>query len=296
VAGIPAYYVLIPTNDMGNLIKDFSYPFQFNHCIVAVQKESDYQFLDPVGEDYRANYLPYFDQNRNVLIFKERETIFARTPSASVKENAAYHRYRMKIAADGSMECEGRTIGLGDVEAVLRAFYNDNSPAEVKAALEKSVNKNYNAGRLVEYSHSDPLNFKEDFSVRMKFNSSDYCKKAGDMMICPLIPPKTSCSSASKAERRYPLVIQANLYIQEEMEFDIPENQELYYLPEPVEVVNQYFIFRSQSQRNGRSISYRREFIEKATSITPEEYPAYKKSCQEMEKSLKRDVLFKTKK
>ena len=296
VAGIPAYYVLLPTSDMGNLIKDFPYPFQFNHCIVAVEKEGVYRFIDPVGEDYRADYLPHYDQNRDALIIKERETIFARTPSARYEENAAYHEYRMKIAANGSMECEGKSIGFGDVEATLRAFYNGNSPAEVKARLEKLVNKNYNGGRLVEYSHSDPLNFKEDFSVIMKFSSSDYCKKAGDMMICPLIPPKTSCPSAGRAERRYPLVVQTNLYIQEEMEFDVPKNHEVYYLPEPVEIINQYFIFRSQSQREGRTISYRREFIEKATSITPEQYPAYRDLCQEVEKSFKKDVLFREKK
>jgi hypothetical protein len=35
-AGIPAQYVLIPTDSVGNLIEDFPYPFQFNHCIVVL--------------------------------------------------------------------------------------------------------------------------------------------------------------------------------------------------------------------------------------------------------------------
>ena len=295
VAGIPACYVLIPTNDMAHLIKDFPYPFQFNHCIVAVEKESDYHFIDPVGEDYRADYLPDYDQNRDVIIFNERESIFGRTSSARAKENAAYNQYRIKIATDGSIECEGRNFGLGDLEASLRAFYISNSPTEVREVLEKLVDKTSKGARLVEYSHSDPLNFKENFSVRMKFSAPDYCKKAGDMMICQLIPPKMGCPSAGKLERRYPLVINTNSFAEEEMELDVPENYEVYYLPEPMETLNQYFTFRLQSQRKGKSIFYRRELTRKATSITPEVYPAYRKFCQEMEKSFKKDVLFKAK-
>lgn len=296
VAGIPAYYALIPTNDMASLIKGFPYPFQFNHCIVALEKEDGYQFIDTVGEDYRADYLPDYDQNRDVLIFKERETVFARTPSARPEENAFHNQYRIRIALNGSMECESRSSISGDIEASFRSFYISNNPTEVKEILEEKIDKDFKGARLIEYSHSDPLNFKQKSSLRMKFSAPDYCKKAGGMMICPLIPPRMSCSSTGKLERRYPLVIQTNSYAEEEIEFDIPENHEVYYFPEPVEIVNQYFTFRSQSQRKGKGIFHRREFIEKATSITPEEYPHYRKSCQEMEKSFKKDVLFKERK
>ena len=90
-------------------------------------------------------------------------------------------------------------------------------------------------------------------------------------------------------------MINTNSFAEEEMELDVPENYEVYYLPEPVETLNQYFTFRLQSQRKGKSIFYRRELTRKATSITPEEYPSYRKFCQEMEKSFKKDVLFKAK-
>ena len=76
VAGIPAYYVLIPTSSVGNLIKDFPYPFQFNHCIVVYKNEGKYHFLDPVAENYRFNYLPGSDQERDVLIFDNKKIVF----------------------------------------------------------------------------------------------------------------------------------------------------------------------------------------------------------------------------
>jgi hypothetical protein len=42
-------------------------------------------------------------------------------------------------------------------------------------------------------------------------------------------------------------------------------------------------------------VFYQGELITKALRITPEEYPDYHESCQAMEKSFKRGVLFRNK-
>ena len=85
-AGISANYVLIPTHDRGNLIKDFPYPDQFNHCIVAVKKKDRYKFIDPTSEGYHISYLREDDQNRGVLIFEEKPR-FGKTPLLDSDQN-----------------------------------------------------------------------------------------------------------------------------------------------------------------------------------------------------------------
>jgi hypothetical protein len=62
-----------------------------------------------------------------------------------------------------------------------------------------------------------------------------------------------------------------------------------------MEIKNQYFEFRSSYREEGERIFYQGEFIKKAVRITPEDYPVYKKLCEGVEKSFKRDVLFKAK-
>ena len=59
------------------------------------------------------------------------------------------------------------------------------------------------------------------------------------------------------------------------------------------EITNQYFEFRASYRQEGDKIFYRGELIRKALRITPEDYPVYKKLCEGVEKSFKRDVLFK---
>ena len=103
------------------------------------------------------------------------------------------------------------------------------------------------------------------------------------------------CPATGKKDRRYPIVVWNNSYSNDEVEFNVPEGYEVYHLPEPIEIKNQYFEFRSSYRQEGDKIFYRGELIRKALRITPEEYPAYHESCQAMEKSFKREVLFKTK-
>lgn len=294
-AGIPSHYVLIPTQGIRNLIKDFPYPFQFDHCIVAIEKERIYHFIDPVAENYRIDYLPSSDQNRDVLIFKDQQTTFGRTPLAKPEENTFHSQQKIKIGADGSIEGEIKDSVSGDTEASWRSFFIDYSPTEIKEAFEKSIDKISPGANLVEYIHSDPLNFKERFVVTTKYYAQGYCIKAGDILLFQVPEIKQDCAATGKKERRYPIIFWTNYYRKDEVEFNISEDYEVYNLPEPVEVINQCFEFRSNYRREDEKIFYQGEFIKKAIRITPEEYLDYHKFCHVMEKSFKRDVLFKKK-
>lgn len=294
-AGIPAYYVLIPTNSMENVIRDFPYPFQFNHCIVAVENEGKYHFVDAVSQTNRFDYLSNSDQNRGVLIFDDQKIVFAKTPLALPVENGSYSQSRIKIGLDGSIECEVKDSSLGGKEASLRSFFIKKRPTEIKESLEERVDYISSGGTLLTYAHSDPSNFKERFEVTFKYNAKDYCRKAGDIMIFDVPEIWKGCPATGKKDRRYPIVVRNNSYSKDEVEFTIPESYEVYYLPEPLEIRNQYFEFRSSYRREGERIFYEGEWVRKAIEIPPEECASYQRSCQGMEKSFNRSVLFQKK-
>jgi hypothetical protein len=295
VAGIPAYYVLIPTNSVGNLIKDFPYPFQFNHCIVAVENGDKYHFLDPVAKNHRFDYLSGSDRNRGVLIFDDEKIVFDKTPLAKPEENGYYSQSQIKIGSDGSVECEIKNFGLGGEEASLRSFFTKNSPTKIKESFEERVDEISSGAKLLTYTHSDPSDFRDRFEVTIKYNAKDYCRKAGDILIFDVPEIWKSCPATGKKDRRYPIVVWNNSYDRDEVEFNIPEGYEVYHLPEPMEVKNQYFEFRSNYRQEGERIFYQGEFVKKAIWTFPEEYPIYQKFCQGMGKSFRKEVLFKKK-
>ena len=254
-AGVPAYYVLIPTNDVGNLIKDFPYPFQFNHCIVAAENEKGYRFLDPTAQYHRFDYLPDSDQDRGILIFKDHRTIFSKTPLAEPKDNAYFSQEHINIKKDGAIEGEQKNTCLGSREALSRSLYTKFSPTEIREGLGGVVDGISPGAKLLDYTYTDPPDFKKKFTYFIKYNAPDYCKKAGDILIFQLFGIEESCAATDKEERRYPIEHHSNSYGKNEVHFNIPEGYELYYLPEPVEIKNPYFEYRSSYQKKGERYS-----------------------------------------
>jgi transglutaminase-like putative cysteine protease len=295
VAGIPAYYVLIPTSSVGNLVKDFPYPFQFNHCIVSIRNEGRYHFIDPVAKNYRFDYFPDGDRNRDVLIFNDEKIVFDKTPLAKPEENSYYSQSQIKIGLDGSIECEVKNFGFGGKEASLRSFFIRNRPTKIKESFEERVDEISSGAKLLTYTHSDPVNFKERFELIFKYDAKDYCRKAGDILIFDVPEIRKGCPDTGKKDRRYPFVVWNNSYNKDEVGFNVPEGYEVYHLPEPLETTNQYFEFRSSYRQEGERIFYQGEFIRNAVRIAPEDYPVYKKLCEGVEKSFKKDVLLKAK-
>ncbi len=295
-AGIPAYYVLIPTNNVGDLIKDFPYPFQFNHCIVAVENEKSYRFLDPTATYHRFAFLPDSDQNRGVLIFKGRENAFDRTPLAEPQDNAFITQQQIEINTDGAIEVELKSCSSGSTEADERSFYAESSPTESRECLEEFIDGVSPGARLLEHTYSDPLDFKKEFTDYLKYYAPNYCKKAGDILIFQVPMIEKVCSGTGKEERRYPILYRSKSYEKDEVEFNIPEGYEVYHLPEPIEIKTPYFEYHSSYKKEGEKVLYQGEFIMNVVKIPREKYPDYCKFCQRMEKSCERYVLFREKK
>ncbi len=295
LAGIQAYYALIPTHAMKNLKTNFPFPFQINHCLVAVEKGKEYLFLDPLAAAHPMNYLPVVDQNRDAIIFKDQGITFSKTPLAKPQENAAYRQHRIHLDADGSMEDQVKNSGSGETEASLRLLFIDYSPRETRQLIEKRLDRSFSGATLVAYSYSDPHNFKSPFTCEITYRSPDFCQRMGEILIFALPRLQTGCQAVGTKERIYPIELWGLSVRKEDVEFNIPEGYDLYFLPGEVEILTPFFEFRSNYQRKNGKIFYQGEFIEKDLMIQAEEYPEYQKFCQTIEKSYKRVVLFRKK-
>lgn len=293
VAGIPAYYVLIPTHGTRSLIRESSYPFQFNHCIVAIEKDGRYQFVDPVYEYYHARYLPKADQNRDVVIYKNNQPLFTRTNLGRPEDNTREEQHKIVIGEDGSIEGWLTSSGTGPMEASARRIFGDSTPTKIREVAQKTLSEMIPGSELLELRYRDPWNFKELFRVDMRYRASKYCKKAADLLIFepPNVWPR--CDAAGKKSRIHPLVFRTTSLDRRQIEFNVPDGYEVYHLPEPMDLENRYFEFHSNCRKEGNTISYHSEFRMKATKILPEEYPDYYSFCQALETDFSDQVVFR---
>lgn len=76
------------------------------------------------------------------------------------------------------------------------------------------------------------------------------------------------------------------------VEFTVPQDYEVYYLPKPVRIETPFFEFRSSYQSRDGKICYHAEMVQKAFRVMPKEYPKYKKYWEEMTKKKEAFVVF----
>jgi len=284
-AGIPAHYVLIPTTSRGNLVKDFPYPFQFNHCIVATDNGGGFRFLDPTGGSSSFSYLPAVNQNRGVIVFHEGRPVFAETPRESADANGIFSTKQITLSADGSAGIELYSQLSGAEEASFRFTFGDSNPALIKQLFEKVGWDSLRGARLLEYSFSDPFDYNMNFEFTASYSADRFWERAGDIVILPTVDDVGECIAADTEERTFPIVFDSLKFEKEEVRFSIPEGYRVYFLPEKVEIVNPYFEYRSGYHKEGSEIVVQNELVKTAATIAPEDYAHYRTCCQTMRES-----------
>lgn len=292
-AGIPAYYALIQSGRGTNILKEFPYPFQFNHCIVALEKGGRFVFLDPVESNYKTDYIPWNIQNKDALISKGNRGIFWKTSSARPEENSLLFMIRMNINGDGQIIGDTTISATGDEEAGLRSSFIQKSELEIRKTFENIFQQDMPGSILQKIEHSNPTNMKEVFKVNITFSVDGYCRKAGDLLILPSIDNKDDCLGIQSRKRIYPIKIESKYFVAIEVDFNIPDGYEIYFVPNSEKFKIKLIEGRSVYQVDGKRVTFKREFIAKETAIAPYEYDDYKKICEAISKSAKHEILFR---
>jgi len=290
-AGIKAYYVLIPTHYTENLIREIPFPFQFDHCIVAVPEGKDYLFLDPTDSMCRFGHLPLMDQGRNVLIFKDEKAVFAKTPRADPLSNGIFIWKTIKVGEDGSLEVTTEETYFGEEDSTMRHTYKGKSPAQIKKEVKDTIESWSFGAKLIDYSCTDPLNFREWFHEKTVYYIPDYCQKAGDILSFRIPDIYIGCSYVTKS-RKYPLNIWGGYFVRQKAEIIPPPGYKILALPRPMRVKSPYLEYQSVYEEREGKIFYTQEFIQRAVRISPKEYPIYRDLCQKVNDHNRKEAIF----
>lgn len=295
-AGVPAFYVLIPTRDREKMTRDFPYPFQFNHCIVAVEGTEGYHFLDPAGETYPFAYLPSEDQDRQCLLLKGSKGIFTRTPPAQPHDNGILQQQTISIGPDGSLEVVRKVSTCGDYGATDRAAYIAYGPTELREHIERAVNSLYPGAKLIAYGVSNPLRFEIPLTTTYRYVLEGYCKRAGDLLMFPLPGVSYECLTPAKEKRSHPIEHPSVSFLRDEVQIVLPDGYEVYYLPTGMELTIPSHEFRCVYGHRGSRIYYHGEQIRKSTTVSLEAYPGYRTLCRDMTRGTAEWIVLRQKK
>ena len=287
-AGIEANIALVKRHG-SQVAPDMPTPKQFNGIYVNVNVSSGTTlWLDPFAEDCRYGYLDAGDGNR-ALVVKESAGILTEIPHFSEDVNRTIGEGTFTLAADGSVTATEsfRTDGIFDFQ--MRRALKDKTPTELSQFFDQTATSVGEGTLIKERKLSDLEDLTTTGEISWSYSSPDHGIVEGDMMIYHL--PKLVFNFTHGApylpslkERKYPFYIGRNCCYTSEYHFKLPRDYKIAYLPEKLEVENEFGKWIQEFQKDPKdplSIIKKKTVKLKTQTIPVDRYSEYKKVYDE---------------
>jgi len=293
-AGIPAWYALIGTRDMGKLEEDIPMS-QFNHAIVLAEVDGKMVWLDPTAEVASFGEVPGDDQEKLALVFFPDEARFLKVPLKAPEENALRTNMLININPDASIDVrmEMQTSGATDMD--MRSF-KYIKPARRKQIVENWINSIAPGAKLKEYSFSDLEDLNIPVRLNVAFSAPDYLKRAGDVWLFTIPGIQMEAGLVGKEKRNYPITFSTTSLSIDRAEIHLPAQFEAQFIPEGTHLQLPYISFKSSYEAVGGTIFYEGILRRNNTKIEISQYPQYKDFMERVSRKSQEQIVIKLKK
>ena len=290
-AGIPAYYALIGTREMGKLEKEIPMS-QFNHAIVLARVNGKFVWLDPTAEIVSYGNIPGSDQEKEALVFFEDEARFLKVPLQAPEENKMEIRMVIDINPDGSIDVEMELTSLGASDMEMRSF-RYIKPEQRKQVIQNWINSIAPGAKLKSYQFSDLEDLDTSVKLKVAYSATDYLKRAGNLWMFSIPGIEEEAGIVGKEKRNYPILFYTTSMSVYKVEIHLPPELEVEYLPEPVLLEKPYGSFKSSYRASGKNIFYEGISKRKQTLISLSQYPDYKLFKEKVARESQRQIIIK---
>lgn len=152
--GIEARLALIQTEHTGRIERRSPDTRHFNHAIVAVKTPSGWEFSDPTIRYGKPGMLAPSSSDREVLIIKEDNIEWTRTPS--IQPSSVHYHIDASRDEDGSLEGWLELSETDYYAATDRAYYERLNATELKREIQPNLTAFFPGARLIDAELGKP--------------------------------------------------------------------------------------------------------------------------------------------
>lgn len=288
-AGFTAWPVLISTRGYYNLNPDFPAVF-FNHCIAAVILNDMAVFLDPTVQTCSFADLPSSDQDRKVLMFKADTYKIEDTPLYPAGHNFARHELGIKVNSDESISAK-KVISTGGVYQQAQRYWLLYTPPQLIEEALKQKAQEVSIGSLLDsYEAKNADNLNEASVLSYVFHGPEYFTAAGNLRILPQLA-SVDPALVAKDRRRYPIDFGILDLKEIVLEFEIPDNFRIKYIPESLNQESPWVKFSCEYLRRDKKLFFRQNIELKEKMVSVSDYAAFKNFLEGLAKKIKQRVI-----
>lgn len=288
-ANLEAYPVLISTKDNIDLIKDFPSAL-FNHAIAVVKIEDKLYFLDPTAETSSINNLPFDDQDRDVLVFKEDNFEIDKTPLDGAENNLIIYDVTIDIDKEGRISGKREVTAFGQFGLAQRYWLRYSPPEVIKQILNERVQEISTGAKLISYKIDNLYNCDEPIKLSYAFNGGTIFISAGNLKILPELAT-IDLNGIAKETRIYPLDLGFPSAKEIKIKFKLDPIYSCRYLPSSVKRESKWFNFEDSYAKNNEKIEFYQKQKNNLKEISVSDYQEYKKLLEALKDEINQRII-----
>jgi hypothetical protein len=293
-AGIESHLTWIGTNTIPFTYDEVPTPSVDNHMIAAyIDKDNNHYFMDATGR-----YMPFglpssFIQGKQALIRLEKGkyelyTIPVVSPETNLLSDSIFATIKDGVFTGNAVSSFGGYYKQS-LEYKLEDLTEDEKSKFLKSYLVKGNNK-FLPENFVEkypYPNNRPLEVNYNFTI------GDYAMINDNEVYINLNLTNYFSGDKLKKDRETPFQFKYIAQFNSVVEFTIPNEYVLDYVPESIDIENELMSFHSNYKVNGNKIIYSMTSYKKKLNYSVSDVPLWNKSINIINKSQKNVVILK---
>ena len=184
---------------------------------------------------------------------------------------------------------------IGDYEANYRGFW-ESQPAESREiVIQNWMSYSIPGAEVRNWNLPGVNNLNIPFREEMELFVRSYPASSADLWILkmPEVGNRLNFEEVSLAKRKFPIEYTAPYRKSHRISFDLPQGTVIEYLPEDIEIENEYASYRASYRKTHNGFVFEDIYDLKKRVIPVEDYEKYKSFCRQISQYIHKQVFLK---
>jgi hypothetical protein len=274
VVEIQSTPVLVPDKRMVIDVPDVPMLDWFTHLLLKVDVEGEEIWLDPGKGGNSLNCISESHQGVDGLLVGESDGRLIRTPQTGYEDNLKRCVMNVDLNADGSIHCQSRETYSLPRSSGMRELLRGQTISERKNHLAKKV-RQFCPGAVLDTFWLDGLNdYDVDLVIHLRLRSSHCIHKMDNVFYFNpnILNQDLTAKDFAEPTRIFPIMFEQMKTDVDSIVIKLPAWYDVVYLPNPVNLNNEFGEFHTQYRTQNNQIIYKRTMIIKKLMLSQDTY------------------------
>lgn len=290
--------VLVPNRKVVTDLPEVPMLDWFSHLLLKVTSDGEELWLDPYHGANEVNHVSPAYRGVDGLSVRESNGELERTPSIDYSENLRVSVAKVKLKADGEIDCDVREVHSPSRSAEMKNLLRSQTILERKDDLAKRICQ-YCPGATLEGSHfGDLYAHGGDFELRYRFGSSHYVQRADSLLYLNpnILNRDESARDFSEPMRVFPIMFDQVRTDVDSVVISLPASLEITGLPRPANLEYDFGEFSAGYETRDDQLVYNRVLKIKELLILQNDYRDVKSFFNQIREQDEKFIVIKKKK